>query len=86
MILPTFERKWFGSGPVAFVRQFAVAQEIALEVADREIVLHYALALLDEAGLIGTDSLLFKGGTIRSASSSTSDAFAHRRRVPRARQ
>lgn len=49
--------------PVAFVRQFAVAQEIGLEVADQEIVLHYALALLDEAELIGTDSLLFKGGT-----------------------
>jgi predicted nucleotidyltransferase component of viral defense system len=49
--------------PVAFVRQFAFAQEIALEVADQEIVLHYALALLKEAELIGTDSLLFKGGT-----------------------
>jgi predicted nucleotidyltransferase component of viral defense system len=54
----------------AFVRQFAVSQGIGLEVADQEIVLHYALALLNEGGLIGsadasgkTGPLLFKGGT-----------------------
>jgi uncharacterized protein len=56
--------------PSAFVRQFAVSQQIDLDVADQEIVLHYALALLNEAGLLGSQPgrsepgpLLFKGGT-----------------------
>ena len=39
--------------PSAFVRQFAVSQQIDLDVADQEIVLHYALALLNEVGLLG---------------------------------
>lgn len=30
---------------LAFVRQFAAGQQIDLEVADQEIVLHYATAL-----------------------------------------
>jgi len=53
----------------ATVRQFAHGQSITAEVADQEIVLHYALALLNEAGLIGHRAngtlgpLLFKGGT-----------------------
>jgi hypothetical protein len=33
--------------PSAFVRQFAVGQQIDLDLADQEIVLHYALALLN---------------------------------------
>ena len=52
------------------VRQYAAGQSIALEVADQEVVLHYALALLNEAGLLGyrvdddaPGPLLFKGGT-----------------------
>lgn len=52
------------------VRQYAAGQRIALEVADQEVVLHYALALLNEAGLLGyrvgddaPGPLLFKGGT-----------------------
>lgn len=52
------------------IRQYAAGQRIALEVADQEIVLHYALAFLNEAGLmgfrVGEDApgpLLFKGGT-----------------------
>ena len=56
--------------PKAFVRQYAVSQQIDVTVADQEIVLHYALALLNEIGLVGpgenaTDPgpLLFKGGT-----------------------
>lgn len=56
--------------PRAFVRQYAVSQQIEEPVADQEIVLHYALALLNESGLIrpGEDGesprpLLFKGGT-----------------------
>jgi len=56
--------------PSAFVRQFAVSQQIDLDVADQEVVLHYALALLNEVGLLGLQPdrrepgpLLFKGGT-----------------------
>jgi len=56
--------------PLAIVRQYAVGQQIAYEVADQEIVLHYALRLLTEAGLVGRPepgatpgALLFKGGT-----------------------
>jgi len=56
--------------PAAFVRQYAVGQQIAVEVADQEIVLHYVLALLHSAGLVGgatpegaSGPLLFKGGT-----------------------
>jgi predicted nucleotidyltransferase component of viral defense system len=54
----------------AFVRQYAVSQQIDEAVADQEIVLHYALALLNEIGLVGQAEghaapgpLLFKGGT-----------------------
>jgi uncharacterized protein len=52
----------------AVIRQYAVGQRIDTEVADQEIVLHYALALLHGAGLTGRrDSrigpVLFKGGT-----------------------
>ena len=39
--------------PKAFVRQYAVSQQIDEAVADQEIVLHYALALLERDGLIG---------------------------------
>lgn len=35
------------------IRQYAAGQNIAVEVADQEIVLHYALAFLNESGLIG---------------------------------
>src|SRR4051794_21199574 len=56
--------------PKAFVRQYAVSQQIDEAVADQEIVLHYALALLNEIGLVGEGDdahepgpLLFKGGT-----------------------
>lgn len=56
--------------PLAIVRQYAAGQQIAYEVADQEIVLHYALRLLNEAGLVGrprpdaeAGALLFKGGT-----------------------
>jgi len=52
------------------VRQYAQGQHIAYEVADQEVVLHYALALLAESGLVGHRTagddpgpLLFKGGT-----------------------
>jgi len=54
----------------AFVRQFAAGQKIDLDVADQEVVLHYALARLNENGLVGyppgeqtPGPLLFKGGT-----------------------
>ena len=57
-------------GPVAYVRQYAASQRIGVDVADQEIVLHYALELLNQSGLIGTrppnttpGPLLFKGGT-----------------------
>jgi uncharacterized protein len=56
--------------PPALVRQYAVGQRIDVSVADQEIVLHYALALLNAHGLIGPPPdggkpgpLLFKGGT-----------------------
>jgi len=56
--------------PLAIVRQYAVGQQIAYEVADQENVLHYALGLLNDAGLVGRrdedaapGTLLFKGGT-----------------------
>lgn len=56
--------------PSAFVRQYAVSQAIDEPVADQEIVLHYALSLLNQIGLVGfQDSssepgpLLLKGGT-----------------------
>lgn len=56
--------------PIAFVRQYAAGQQIGLDVADQEIVLHYALGLLNRAGVVGRKApgadpgpLLFKGGT-----------------------
>ena len=56
--------------PLAFVRQFAASQQIGADVADQEIVLHYALELLSRSGMIGCRDgaaapgpLLFKGGT-----------------------
>jgi len=55
--------------PIAFVRQFAAGQRVDVDVADLEIVLVYALALLNEEGLTGQlkdgglGPLLFKGGT-----------------------
>jgi predicted nucleotidyltransferase component of viral defense system len=55
--------------PNAIIRQYAVGQQVDAEVAGQDIVLHYMLALLNEAGLIGRDAektpgpLLFKGGT-----------------------
>lgn len=56
--------------PRQAIRQYAAGQRIAVEVADQEVVLHYALAFLNEAGLIGYRAdddapgpLLFKGGT-----------------------
>lgn len=54
----------------ALIRQYANSARVSPEVAGQDIVLHYALALLNERGLIGpSDSggapgpLLFKGGT-----------------------
>lgn len=55
--------------PLAIVRQYAAGQQIGVDVADQEIVLHYVLELLNEAGLTGRKGggdpgpLLFKGGT-----------------------
>jgi predicted nucleotidyltransferase component of viral defense system len=55
--------------PPQLVRRYAHNQQVALEVADQEIVLHYALGLLNQAGLTGrledgsVGPLLFKGGT-----------------------
>ena len=55
--------------PIAFVRQFAAGQRVGVDTADLEIVLVYALALLNAEGLTGslrggtTGPLLFKGGT-----------------------
>lgn len=55
--------------PLAIVRQFASGQQIGVDVADQEIVLHYVLELLNETGLTGSRDrgapgpLLFKGGT-----------------------
>lgn len=50
------------------VRQYAAGQQIGVDVADQEIVLHYVLRLLNEASLVGRSApdagpLLFKGGT-----------------------
>lgn len=51
------------------VRRYAHNQQIDLEVADQEIVLHYTLALLNDVGIVGPKEdgtpgpLLFKGGT-----------------------
>jgi predicted nucleotidyltransferase component of viral defense system len=51
------------------VRRYAHNQQIDLDVADQEIVLHYALGLLNQVGLVGVlangdrGPLLFKGGT-----------------------
>jgi len=58
--------------PLAVVRQYAVSQQIGLDVADQEVVLHYALELLRRSALLGyrteevgsvAGPLLFKGGT-----------------------
>lgn len=55
--------------PLAIVRQYAAGQQIGVDVADQEIILHYVLELLNEAGLTGRrrggdpGPLLFKGGT-----------------------
>ncbi len=55
--------------PGAIVRQYAVGAQVQVEIADQDVVLHYALALLSDAGLLGADEsgrigpLLFKGGT-----------------------
>ncbi len=69
--------------PLAAIRQYAVGQQIAAEVADLEIVLTYALALFQEEGLTGrrpgaTDGpLLFKGGTaLRKCVFGTSGRFS----------
>lgn len=54
----------------AIIRQYAHGARVSLEVAGQDIALHYALAMLNEHGLIGTPPgggphgpLLFKGGT-----------------------
>lgn len=54
----------------ALIRQYAHGARVSPEVAGADIVLHYALALLNEQGLIGrqpdggpTGPLMFKGGT-----------------------
>ena len=39
--------------PLAIVRQFAAGQQIGVDVADQEIVLHYVLELLNQTGLTG---------------------------------
>jgi hypothetical protein len=55
--------------PPQLVRRYAHNQQVELEVADQEIVLHYALGLLNDAQLTGrledgsVGPLLFKGGT-----------------------
>ncbi len=55
--------------PLQLVRRYAHNQQVDLEVADQEIVLHYALGLLNQARLVGRladgslGPLLFKGGT-----------------------
>jgi predicted nucleotidyltransferase component of viral defense system len=55
--------------PPQLVRRYAHNQQVELDVANREIVLHYALGLLNHAGLTGrledgsVGPLLFKGGT-----------------------
>ncbi len=54
----------------ALIRQYAHGARVSPEVAGQDIVLHYALALLNERGLVGRRAgggapgpLLFKGGT-----------------------
>jgi predicted nucleotidyltransferase component of viral defense system len=54
----------------ALIRQYANGARVSPEVAGQDIALHYALALLNERGLIGRPPgggtpgpLLFKGGT-----------------------
>ncbi len=54
----------------ALIRQYANSARVSPEVAGQDIVLHYALALLNERGLVGRPDgggaagpLLFKGGT-----------------------
>jgi hypothetical protein len=54
----------------ALIRQYAHGARVSPEVAGADIVLHYALALLNEHGLIGRQPdggpagpLMFKGGT-----------------------
>jgi predicted nucleotidyltransferase component of viral defense system len=55
--------------PLQLVRRYAHNQQVDLEVADQEVVLHYALGLLNQAQLVGRladgslGPLLFKGGT-----------------------
>lgn len=55
--------------PPQLVRRYARNQQIEIDVADQEVVLHYALGLLNEVGLLGRlaegeyGPLLFKGGT-----------------------
>ncbi len=56
--------------PLAMVLQYAAGQQIGVDVADQEVVLHYVLQLLNLAGLVGRRTavgapgpLLFKGGT-----------------------
>ena len=55
--------------PHAMVRQFAAGQQIGLDVADQDVVLHYVLELLSRAALFQSVTgerpgpLLFKGGT-----------------------
>jgi predicted nucleotidyltransferase component of viral defense system len=55
--------------PHAVIRSYAVSAQVDADVAAQDVVLHYALALLHEAGLVGHDArghagpLLFKGGT-----------------------
>ena len=41
--------------PLQLVRRYAHNQQVAFEVADQEIVLHYALGLLNQAQLVGRD-------------------------------
>jgi hypothetical protein len=54
----------------ALIRQYANGARVSPEVAGQDIALHYALALLNDRGLIGRPPgggppgpLLFKGGT-----------------------
>lgn len=55
--------------PPQLVRRYARNQQIEIDVADQEVVMHYALGLLNEVGLVGRladgeyGPLLFKGGT-----------------------
>lgn len=55
--------------PPQMIRRYAYNQQIGLDVADQEVVLHYVLCLLNEIGITGRladggyGPLLFKGGT-----------------------